>query len=226
MKEKRDRISQTIFPPSIYNFLKFADEQGVEKTVLDCGAGGRRPPLALFSNHGYEAYGIDISEPHIEMANRFALEHNLKLNIKKADMRKIPFDNETFGCVFSWNSSIHLTKKDTATALSEMLRVLKKGGLLYVNFIWNNDLSIDLGEERNSGEFWMTIDGEEFVHSWFSESEADQFFVCLELLYKQKRQITVRRNSRTSNDAYMDYIVKKSHAKETGSLQGTSQRRM
>jgi len=208
VKRRQNRMNLTVFPPPIYNFLKYAEENSVEKIVLDCGAGGRRPPLALFSNNGYEAYGIDISEPQIEMANRFALEHNLKLKIKKGDMRKIPFDNETFGCVFSWNSSIHLTKNDTKTALSEMLRVLKKGGLLYVNFIWNKDLSIDLGEERNPGEFWMTIDGEECVHSCFSESETDQFFDNFKILYKQKRQITLIRNNKTLNDAYLDYIVK------------------
>jgi len=124
-------------------------------------------------------------------------------------MRKIPFDNETFGCVFSWNSSIHLTKNDTELALSEMLRVLKKRGLLYVNLIWNKDLSIDLGEERNPGEFWMTNDGEEYVHSCFSESETDQFFNSVELICKQKRQITEICNNKTLNDAYLEYIVRK-----------------
>ena len=121
-------------------------------------------------------------------------------------MRRIPFDDETFGCVFSWNSSIHLTKNDTKIAIDEMLRVLKKGGVLYVNFLWNKGIDMNLGEERNPGEFWK----EDFtVHSCFSEDEVDQFFEGYHILYKQKKQFMLRRNDRTRNEAYMDYIVKK-----------------
>jgi 2-polyprenyl-3-methyl-5-hydroxy-6-metoxy-1,4-benzoquinol methylase len=88
VNKQQNDVNLRIFPPPIYNFLQYAEEYSVEKIVLDCGAGGRRPPLALFFNQGYEAYGIDISDAQIERANSFALEHNLKLNIKKADMRK------------------------------------------------------------------------------------------------------------------------------------------
>ena len=206
MKEKRDGISQTIFPPSIYNFLKFANEQNVEKTVLDCGAGGRRPPLALFHIHGYKTFGIDISEPRIALANNFAARYKIDLNIRKADMRRIPFDDETFGCVFSWNSSIHLTKNDTKIAIDEMLRVLQKGGVLYVNFLWSKGIDMNLGEERNPGEFWRE---DSTVHSCFSEDEVDHFFEGYHILYKQKKQFMLRRNDRTRNEAYMDYIVEK-----------------
>jgi ubiquinone/menaquinone biosynthesis C-methylase UbiE len=209
VRKRKNSVDLTVFPPSIYNFLRYTEKYSVEKIVLDCGAGGRRPPLALFANHGYEACGIDNADSQIERANCFASEYNVKMNIRKADIRKIPFDNETFGCVYSWNSSIHLTKNDTEVALSEMLRVLKKRGLLYVNFIWDRDLTIDLGEERNMGEFWSTIDGEECVHSCFSETETNQFFTDVQLLYKQKRQITVMRDNKILNDAYLDYIVRK-----------------
>lgn len=206
MKKKHDSINQIIFPPSIYNFLKIADEQGVDKTVLDCGAGGRRPPLALFYIHGYKTFGIDISETQIALANDFAARNEIELTIRKADMRRIPFDDEVFGCVFSWNSSIHLTKNDTRIAIGEMLRVLKRGGLLYVNFLWNKGIDMNLGEERNPGEFWRE---NSIVHSCFSEDEVDQFFEGCDILYKQKKEFMLRRNNRTRNEAYMDYIVKK-----------------
>lgn len=181
----------------------------MERSVLDCGAGGRQPPLALFSVHGYKTCGIDISETQIKRANEFASKHGIELEIRKADMRNIPFNDDSFGCVYSWNSSIHLTKKDTKIAISEMLRVLRNKGLLFVNFIWDMDLSLDLGEERNPGEFWKTFDNEECVHSCFHESETDRIFDGLELLYKQKRQIRMKRDGRVLKDAYLDYIIRK-----------------
>lgn len=206
MKEERDEINQIIFPPPIYNFLGYLRRNRVRKTVLDCGAGGREPPLALFFIQGYKACGIDISDSQINKASKFATKHKLKLMISKADMRRIPFMDEAFGCVFSWNSSIHLTKKDTKTAIGEMLRVLKKGGLLYVNFLWNSGVDMNLGEERNPGEFWKKNN---IVHSCFAEDETDQLFENYSILYKQKRESKRKRRTRTQTVAYMDFIVKK-----------------
>lgn len=94
-------MNLTIFPPPIYNFLLYTNQYKVEKTVLDCGAGGTRPPLALFFSHGYETYGIDISNTQIARARDFASRNNMVLNIKKEDMRRIPLPNEKFGGVYS-----------------------------------------------------------------------------------------------------------------------------
>jgi SAM-dependent methyltransferase len=206
---RQNTLNRVIFPPPIYTLIRYAEKCVIDRAVLDCGAGGRQPPLALFSLHGYETCGIDISDSQIKRAKAFASKHGIALAIRKADMRSIPFNNDSFGCVYSWNSSIHLTKKDTEIAISEMLRVLKDNGLLFVDFIWYNDLSLDLGEERNPGEFWMTFDNEECVHSCFHESETDRFLANHELLYKQKRQITTTRNGRIVKDAYLDYIIRK-----------------
>ena len=61
----------------IYGFLstinaKVPLERGQPRgKILDCGAGGSVPPLALFAQHGFEAWGIDISEDHLDKARRF-----------------------------------------------------------------------------------------------------------------------------------------------------------
>jgi SAM-dependent methyltransferase len=206
---KRSGMNQAIFPPPIYTLVRYADRYNVDKTALDCGAGGRKPPLALFFQHGYKAYGIDLSDAQLTAATDFAEREKIELNMVKADMRWIPFRDATFGCVYSWNASVHLTKEDTELAVGEMLRVLKKGGLLYTNFIWGKGRWEDLGEERERGEFWTIIDGEDVVHSCFSEAEADRFFEKVDLLYKQRRQTALRRKGKLRNEAYLDYIVRK-----------------
>ncbi len=202
-------MNLTIFPPPIYTLIRYANEYNVSKAVLDCGGGGRKPPLALFSRHGYKTYGIDISRASLVPAIDFALRDKLELNMAKAEMCWIPFRDEVFGCVYSWNASIHLTKRDTERAIGEMFRVLRKGGLLYIDFIWEKGRWEDLGEEREPGEFWMIIDGEDIVHSCFSEAEVNRFFEKADVLYKQKRQTTLRRRGKLQNEAYLDYIVRK-----------------
>ncbi len=208
--KERESLDSLVFAPPIYNFLQYANAYNVEKRALDCGAGGKKPPLALFFKHGYKVFGIDTSDSQIKAARDFALVNHVDIYLMKADMCGIPFRDETFGCVFSWNSSVHLTKKDTALAVREMLRVVKRGGLLYVNFIWNKGMRArDLGEERALGEFWARIKDRETVHSWFSETETAQFFKHVELVYRQKRQLSLLRENKLVNESYLDYIVRK-----------------
>ncbi|MCG3218966.1 MAG: SAM-dependent methyltransferase, partial [Candidatus Heimdallarchaeota archaeon] len=43
----------------LYEFLKECLNSPLEKVILDCGAGGRQPPLALFNAYEFETHGID-----------------------------------------------------------------------------------------------------------------------------------------------------------------------
>lgn len=68
---------------SVYRFLWFCEKSELEKKVLDCGAGGILPPLALFNQRGYETHGVDISNTQVHKAKEFSNELGLDLNIIK-----------------------------------------------------------------------------------------------------------------------------------------------
>ena len=36
----------------LYRFIMYCNETNMEKTILDCGAGGDSPPLSLFAEYG------------------------------------------------------------------------------------------------------------------------------------------------------------------------------
>ena len=209
MLENVNDFLKVNFPGPITQFLRILDSQPVEKSVLDCGAGGGRPPLALFKLRGYRTSGIDISRGRIQLANEFANKHNLTLNITEGDMRKIPFEDNTFGCVFSYNTIFHMNKRDIELSVKEMLRVLKPGGLLYVNFIWHREDMSYLGEEREPGEFWSDMEGEDTLHTCHTEKEAENFFKDSKIVYKQKRELAINLKDIIYNDGYLDYIVEK-----------------
>lgn len=95
----------------LYKFLDYCNGCDLEKSVLDCGAGGAYPPLSIFSEFGYKTYGIEISDSQIEKAEKFSEQHNLELNISKGDMRKLPFGNEAISYIYSYNSIFHMTKR-------------------------------------------------------------------------------------------------------------------
>jgi len=73
----------------LLGFLEECNKISLDKTILDCGAGGRRPPLAIFHKAGYKTFGIDILDSQIALATEYAKEHHMVFNIIKGDMRKL-----------------------------------------------------------------------------------------------------------------------------------------
>ncbi|MCK4567047.1 MAG: class I SAM-dependent methyltransferase [Candidatus Thorarchaeota archaeon] len=177
-------MEQLVFPPRMYTFLWEIKESKLEKKILDCGAGGNIPPLAIFHQHGFETHGIEISDDQIERATKFCQKHDINLNIVKGDMRKLEYSDESFSHVFSQNSIFHLTKVDTATAMSEMKRVLRTDGYLYVNFISVEDQGYGIGEEAGPGE-WIALEREvPTLHSYYHDNEPDAYFEDMNIVLK------------------------------------------
>lgn len=178
-----------IAPGPIYVFLSFCNDSPLEREVLDCGAGGSSPPLALFHEHGYKTHGIDISDAELKKAQQFCVDHGVELNIAKGDMRDIPFGDESMSFVYSYSAICHMTKSDVVVAMREITRVLKKGGICFVNFCAVADRFLTEDQPREPGEYSFEEHGEEGVHSVFGDDEPDQYFRDYTLLRKEKRQI-------------------------------------
>jgi ubiquinone/menaquinone biosynthesis C-methylase UbiE len=180
----------------VYAFLSWIEERSTRgeaplgKKILDCGAGGPVPPLVLFHQHGYETCGIDISDAELADAQEFCDRNQINLNIRKGDMRTLPFEDGTFDYIYEHYSMCHLSKVDTVKAINEMHRVLKAGGLAFLGVIstdtWPKSI---FGVERDvPGEYWNTRpDGDDNFHAMFSDQEADQLVGSWEIISKEKR---------------------------------------
>lgn len=193
----------------LYNFLKYCNDSSLEKVILDCGAGGINPPLSLFYEFGYKTYGIEICEEQLEKANLFCDENNINLNITTGDMKEIPFGDEFFSFLFSYNTSVHMKKKDFLFALKEFYRVLKPEGLCYVNFLNEECDSYGKGNQVNEGEFIQIEDGQGVFYCHYKEDEIEQCFNGFEILYKEKRTIQRKIDGEKYTSSYFDYILMK-----------------
>jgi len=140
-------LSQDIFPPVLYTFLDYALDAKLEKTILDCGAGGNFPKIALYAMNGFETYGIEISEERMKMAKDFAKKRGLKIQIIKGDMRSLPYESESYGFAYSYNTIFHMNKEDIGVIINEMFRVVKKNGMVYVNLLSIDDSRYGRGKE-------------------------------------------------------------------------------
>lgn len=174
-------LKRQAFPTLVHTFMNLVRDGPKEKRILDCGAGGRRPPTALFGYYGYEAHGIDIDEERLKMAKSFCEDVRIPVHLRVGDMRNLPYDDESFGHVFSYNTICHLSKKDTAIAMREMIRVVKPGGSIFVNFLSTDDVRYGRGREVAPGEF---VD--HALHTFFEDGEPEQFFEGTEITWKLK----------------------------------------
>ena len=202
---------ELLYPAPFYNFLNFISEFDLEGPLLDCGSGGSNPKQSLFVKLGFDIFGIEISEERFDMAQDFAKNNNLEFKMQLADMRDIPFESDHFAYVYSWNTIFHMNKKDIKKGVTEMLRVLKPGGLCFVNFLSKDSDRYGKGEEPNPGECVEIFDGEEVMHTYFDDDEPDILFenLNIEIIYKEKRESLRRYEDGLHKDCQFDYIVQK-----------------
>ncbi|MEK4355109.1 class I SAM-dependent methyltransferase [Paenibacillus sp. FSL R5-0475] len=169
----------------LYRFLALCNESGMEKTILDCGAGGDTPPLSLFANYGYATYGIEMNVEQMNRANQFAAERGQNLNIHQGDMRQLALNDESMSFVYSYNSIFHMRKQDVKEAINELKRVLKPGGLIFVNFLTIKDFRVGDGVDLGEHQYEQMEDDELVIHSYYDYDEADSMFSDMQLIYKE-----------------------------------------
>lgn len=185
--DRRDPVEITRPMLSWFLFMiSRLETDGLEKTVLDCGAGGGTPPLAQFAERGYTCHGIDISEERLQMAAAYAEKNGFDMDLRVGDMRNLPYADETFAFVYELESMCHLTKKETWQTLEEMNRVLVPGGYLFAHFM-TTDFWPLTGREQAPGEFVETEAGQTVVHSYFEDDEVMGAFSHMRIVWKQKR---------------------------------------
>lgn len=189
----------------LYEFLRLCNLNPLPKKILDCGAGWANTKLSLFYQHGYEAFGLEINREALDEAVEFCKENNYALHLIHADMRHIPFADESFSFVYSYNAVSFMTKPDIQNSVNELRRVLKTGGLCYVNFDSVDDPDND---PFNKNSFaYRLLKSERF--SKFEDNEADIFFESCEIIRKEKRLIEKIENGNKYMQAYTDYIARK-----------------
>jgi ubiquinone/menaquinone biosynthesis C-methylase UbiE len=121
---------------------------------LGCGHGADFLPFAK----DFELYGIDFSDEMIKLARKYAGKFNYDVNLSVADIRYLPYQNETFDHIITVATYHHLKRDDQLRALLELKRVLKSGGSAFIT-VWN----------RWQPQFWFM--GKEVRIPWRTQHE-------------------------------------------------------
>ncbi len=194
----------------LYQLLFYGSWLEGDKKILDCGAGGRKPPLSIFVEHGYDPYGIEINQDQIDLAKDFQEAHNLNLNITHGDLLELPFEDDFMDVAYSFNTIFHMPKKKVQEGIKEMARVLRRGGLIFINLPSTDDFRYGEGEKVGNGEYLQEEGGDMVLHSYFDENEADEYFEGFDILHKEVkyREIIVNDGSKVKL-GFVEYIGEK-----------------
>ena len=116
------------------------------KKILEIGCGSGCSIVAL-AEQGATAYGIDVHEPSLSVANLRAKLYGLenKISTKKCNAADVDkeFDADTFDLVIFFASMEHMTHQERIAALKAAWKVTKKGGSVCIlgtpNRLWFYD---------------------------------------------------------------------------------------
>jgi len=108
-------------------YAKYADTLKPEKPgsrLLDVGCGVGQV-VARLTEAGFEAYGVDVSEPNIERARKFSNRCQFY------DGKKLPFPDQHFASVGALNVLEHVDEPEAF--IGELVRVAQIGGRIVLS---------------------------------------------------------------------------------------------
>jgi SAM-dependent methyltransferase len=110
---------------------EFGCEPDNKSVILDFGCGSGRSVQEL-REHGYQAYGCDMSFKQGTNVDTTSLIDRKEIRIINAEPYTIPFDDNTFDFIFSDEVFEHVF--NFSEAIAEIKRVLKPDGYCYHQF--------------------------------------------------------------------------------------------
>lgn len=99
--------------------------------ILDFGCGLGRHSI-LFAKNGFKVSSFDLSVEAVKHLEKWAERENLKIDTKVTDMLSLPYADNFFDCIFAFHVISHTDTEGMKIIISEIKRVLKSGGEIYL----------------------------------------------------------------------------------------------
>ena len=167
--------------PDIAAMVPLLRERGAKRTLdLGCGVGRH---VRVFAGEGFESHGLDGSESGIAFALEAARRDGLTVDLKVGEMTALPYGDDFFDYVLSFNVIYHGDRSVVATAIAEIRRVLKPGGLFQGTMLSKRNGNYGQGTEVAPDTFVLDgVDDKNHPHFYCNGAELVALFEGFELL--------------------------------------------
>lgn len=193
----------------VLKFLHYCEDiDNMPKRVLDCGGGGKIPPISFFASLGYRCAVIDMDRLQLKYSKDFCDKYSLPVSFELGDMRSLPYPNNTFSFVFSFNTIFHMRKDDIYRSIKEIARVTSPGGLIYFNLLTKEDSFYGEGTRLGPGEYEQNEHDGKVIHSYFENDECDHILAFFELVCKDERKSTINFGEESFIRGDIDYFLR------------------
>lgn len=155
------------------------------KRVLDLGCGSGRHTVML-AREGFEVFGMDVSPEGVRLARRWLREEGLKASLRVSSCyRRFPFSDSFFDAVVSVQVIHHNRRGKVRQCISEMARVLRPGGVLFVSVpSWKRRKGISRKSRKVAPHTYVPVEGREtgVVHFLYNRALLRQDFRAFRIL--------------------------------------------
>jgi SAM-dependent methyltransferase len=176
--------------------------------VLDAGCGDGKTTELIAKK--CEVIGSDFSREALESLRlqRPLLEG---VNLVECQLISIPFESEKFDAVACVHALSHMLKKDRRRAADELMRVMKPGGVLFVEGFGRGDLRFGEGSEIEEGTY---LRGTGIVTHYFEEREIPRCFKKLECLSESRTSRRISFGAMSGKREIVRVTMRKRHDDE------------
>ncbi|EAV40562.1 hypothetical protein SIAM614_16737 [Stappia aggregata IAM 12614] len=172
--------------PDVAGLIERLKKQGNVR-ALDLGCGVGRHALS-FARAGFETHAMDLSEAGLAELKKSAAADGLEIETHLAPMTALPFDDDSFDYVLSFNVIYHGDPSIVHTAIAEIARVLKPGGIYQGTMLSKRNANFSIGTEVAT-DTWIRDgdDDKDHPHFYCNASELVALFDRFELSYLEDK---------------------------------------
>ena len=166
---------------------------------LGCGSGSN---TWFLSKEGFDTYGIDNSPTALELCKQTLAQWGTPATLTLGEMTKLPYPDNFFDFVVDVVSMQHLNLQEHEQCISEIKRVLKKGGRFFSFHLGSNSIS-------NQGKKLDECTVENIPQGLPLENNGPTCFLTEKKVWEllQDFEVNIETITRTYNGKPVEYLI-------------------
>ncbi|MCZ7401457.1 MAG: class I SAM-dependent methyltransferase [Candidatus Methanoperedens sp.] len=185
-------------------FTQFPREFDKRKNIkiLDLGCGAGRHTIFL-AQEGFGTYATDFSEEGLIHLRKDVADKKLTATLYQADMEKQPFPDNFFDGIISFGVFYYANLESYKNAVSEMYRMLKKGGKALIFTRTDDDYRFGKGRKLEKNTYILDIEDTNekgMINHFLDRDEINEIFCQFNIINVEKTETTFSNSQKKNSD--------------------------